>query len=234
MPPPLRSTARVYLRLAKSSPTLARIARRVACRRRASTCRSRDRSANVVQHAYASGRKHATRRGLIRQVLAHAMAVFLYRWAVDALVRTAVEIDGEFDLELPVNSTNFVRRPGAAGVGAVTLPRVRPYDRSRAAAARRVPRSLSRNGPSARRQRRASQFTGLPRREFRPGRWESDVGEQIAGGDRTRRRQSAQLTVPQPLPAWEGSCLAGKSTGLSRREAIVFARSFFSRDRRLI
>ena len=49
------------------------------------------------------------------------MAVLLFWWAVDALVRTAIEIYEEFDLELPVNTINFVMRPGAAGVGAVTL-----------------------------------------------------------------------------------------------------------------
>jgi hypothetical protein len=49
------------------------------------------------------------------------MAVLLFWWAVDALVRTAIELYEEFDLELPVNTINFVVRPGAAGVGAVTL-----------------------------------------------------------------------------------------------------------------
>ena len=61
------------------------------------------------------------RRSVIRQVVVQAMAVLLFWWAVDALVRTAVEIYEEFDLELPVNTINFVWRPGSAGVGAVTL-----------------------------------------------------------------------------------------------------------------
>lgn len=61
------------------------------------------------------------RRSLIRQVVVQAMAVFLFWWAVDALVRTAIELYEEFDLGLPVNTINFVWRPGAAGVGAVTL-----------------------------------------------------------------------------------------------------------------
>ena len=61
------------------------------------------------------------RRGLVRQVVVQALAVLLFWWAVDALVRTAIELYEEFDLELPVNTINFVWRPGAAGVGAVTL-----------------------------------------------------------------------------------------------------------------
>lgn len=61
------------------------------------------------------------RRSLIGQVVVQAIAVLLFWWAVDALVRTAIEIYEEFDLELPVNTINFVWRPGAAGVGAVTL-----------------------------------------------------------------------------------------------------------------
>lgn len=54
-----------------------------------------------------------------------SLAVLLIWWAVDALVRAAIEIYEEFDLELPVNTINFVVRPGAAGVGAVTLLRWR-------------------------------------------------------------------------------------------------------------
>ena len=61
-------------------------------------------------------RKHATHRGLIRQVIVQAMAVLLFWWAVDALVRTAIELHEKFDLELPVNTINFVVRPGAAGL----------------------------------------------------------------------------------------------------------------------
>jgi hypothetical protein len=55
--------------------------RRVACRRRASTCRSVDRSSNVVQHAYASGRKHTTlllartTLNAIRRPLRHAQKI---------------------------------------------------------------------------------------------------------------------------------------------------------------
>ena len=60
--------------------------------------------------------KGLVHRSLIQQIVVQAMAVLLFWWAVDALVRTAIELYEEFDLELPVNTINFVVRPGAAGV----------------------------------------------------------------------------------------------------------------------
>lgn len=51
----------------------------------------------------------------------HAIPVFRLWLAVNALVRTVIEIYEDFDLELPVNTINFVLRPGAIGVAAATF-----------------------------------------------------------------------------------------------------------------
>jgi hypothetical protein len=61
------------------------------------------------------------RRALLRQVVVQALAIFIFWVAVNALVRTAVEIYEDFDLALPVNTINFVMRPGAIGVAAATF-----------------------------------------------------------------------------------------------------------------
>jgi hypothetical protein len=61
------------------------------------------------------------RRALLRQVVVQALAIFTFWIAVNAVVRTAVEIYEDFDLELPVNTINFVMRPGAVGVAAATF-----------------------------------------------------------------------------------------------------------------
>ena len=61
------------------------------------------------------------RRALLRQVVVQALAIFIFWVAVNALVRTVIEIYEDFDLEVPVNTINFVMRPGAIGVAAATL-----------------------------------------------------------------------------------------------------------------
>jgi hypothetical protein len=61
------------------------------------------------------------RRGLIRQVVVQTIALLFFWRAVDALMRTAIKIYEDFDLELPVNTINFVLRPGPIGVAAGTL-----------------------------------------------------------------------------------------------------------------
>jgi hypothetical protein len=60
-------------------------------------------------------------RSLMGQVVVQALAIFIFWVAVNALVRTVIEIYEEFDLELPVNTINFVMRPGAIGVTAATF-----------------------------------------------------------------------------------------------------------------
>ena len=88
--------------------------------RRARTVRSSTLNGNAINSEYSSATPaegRLARRVLVRQVVVQAMAVFLFWWAVDALVRAAIEIYEEFDLELSVNTINFVWRPGRRGLG---------------------------------------------------------------------------------------------------------------------
>jgi hypothetical protein len=76
---------------------------------------------NTDISAAMSAEGRIVRRALLRQVVVQALAIFMFWVAVNALVRTVIEIYEDFDLELPVNTINFVMRPGAVGVAAATF-----------------------------------------------------------------------------------------------------------------
>jgi hypothetical protein len=76
---------------------------------------------NTDISAATSAEGRLARRALLRQVVVQALAIFFFWVAVNALVRTVIEIYEDFDLELPVNTINFVMRPGAIGVAAATF-----------------------------------------------------------------------------------------------------------------
>jgi hypothetical protein len=65
--------------------------------------------------------RRLARRGLLRQVAAQAVALFFFWMAANAVVRVALSLYVEFDLELPVNTINFVVWPGPMGIGLATL-----------------------------------------------------------------------------------------------------------------
>lgn len=61
------------------------------------------------------------RHGLLRQVAVQAVALFFFWMTANAVVRVALPLYAEFDLELPVNTINFVVWPGPVGIGVATL-----------------------------------------------------------------------------------------------------------------
>ncbi|WP_428307249.1 hypothetical protein [Lacipirellula sp.] len=74
-------------------------------------------------HAYelAEIERRLARHGLLRQVSVQAVALFFFWMATNAVVRVALPLYVDLDLELPVNTINFVVWPGPVGIGLATL-----------------------------------------------------------------------------------------------------------------
>lgn len=74
-------------------------------------------------HAYelAEAERRLARHGLLRQASVQAAALFFFWMATNAVVRVALPLYVDLDLELPVNTLNFVVWPGPVGIGVATL-----------------------------------------------------------------------------------------------------------------
>lgn len=77
----------------------------------------------VDSHAYelAETEQRLARRGLLRQIAVQAAALFFFWMATNAVVRVALPLYVDLDLELPVNTLNFVVWPGPVGIGVATM-----------------------------------------------------------------------------------------------------------------